>query len=54
MYICWQMDGLISGGGLKPGGALKWDFMVFVTLHAKRGLMKFHDLADFTILIVNT
>ena len=28
-YIRWQIDGLVSGGGgLKPGGALKWDFMV--------------------------
>ena len=25
------MDGLISGGGLKTGGALKWDFTVLQT-----------------------
>ena len=29
LYIRWQMDGLISGGGLKTGEALKWDFTVF-------------------------
>ena len=30
------MDGLISGGGLKTGGALKWDFTVLCHLQVER------------------
>ena len=39
--VRWQMDGLIPGGGLKPGGALKWDFTVCLLLICAKTILSF-------------
>ena len=40
--FCWQMDGLISGGGLKTGGGLKVGFYGMLPSHTQEQALCHH------------